>query len=82
MCICVNCRYVDRCQTYHAVEGQHLQPHLTETPDFSPQAPTINVNIHTLDEGIQMEWDVVGCESFEAEIGKWSRLRPGELVPT
>ncbi|MCX7593865.1 MAG: Ycf34 family protein, partial [Fischerella sp.] len=23
MCICVNCHYVDRCVTYHAVETQH-----------------------------------------------------------
>ncbi|MCU0518093.1 MAG: Ycf34 family protein, partial [Oscillatoria sp. Prado101] len=32
MCICVNCHYVDRCLTYHMVETQHEQPHLTETP--------------------------------------------------
>jgi Hypothetical chloroplast protein Ycf34 len=82
MCICINCQYVDRCETYNAVETQHQQPHLTETPDFSPQGPTINVNIRTMGEEIQMEWDVVGCESFVAEMGKWSRLRPGELVPT
>ncbi|MGL4880933.1 MAG: Ycf34 family protein, partial [Waterburya sp.] len=25
MCICVNCKYVDRCQTYNAVETQHQQ---------------------------------------------------------
>jgi hypothetical protein len=29
-----------------------------------------------------MEWDVVGCESFAEELGKWAKLRPGELVPT
>ncbi|MFN7661613.1 MAG: Ycf34 family protein, partial [Dolichospermum sp.] len=33
MCICVNCHYVDRCVTYNAVETQHQQLHLTETPD-------------------------------------------------
>jgi hypothetical protein len=82
MCVCINCEYVDRCETYHAVETQHQQPHLTETPDFSPQQPTINVNIRTSGEEIQMEWDVVGCESFKADQGRWSRLRPGELVPT
>ncbi|MGL5082224.1 MAG: Ycf34 family protein [Microcoleaceae cyanobacterium] len=82
MCICVNCEYVDRCLTYHAVEGQHQEPHLTESPDFEPIEPTINVNIRTCDEEIQMEWDVVGCNSFKQELGKWSRLRPGQLVPT
>ncbi len=82
MCICVNCHYVDRCVTYHAVEGQHQQPHLTETPTFEAVEPTINVNIRQRDDVIEMEWDVVGCESFQAEMGKWARLRPGELIPT
>ena len=75
MCICVNCQYVDRCVTYHAVEHQHQQPHLTLNP-------YINVNIRTPDNAIEIEWDVVGCDSFLEEKGKWSRLRPNELVPT
>jgi Hypothetical chloroplast protein Ycf34 len=82
MCVCINCHYVDRCTTYHAVEHQHQQAHLTETPDFEAVEPTINVNIRTVGETIEMEWDVVGCESFRQETGKWSKLRPGELVPT
>jgi hypothetical protein len=82
MCICINCNLVDRCITYHAVETQHEQRHLTNDPDFDPISPTINVNIRTAGEEIQMEWDVVGCESFVEEIGKWVSLRPGELVPT
>ncbi len=82
MCICVNCHYVDRCITYHAVEHQHQQPHLTENPTFDPTEPEINVNIRTNEDEIQMEWDVVGCASFTREQGKWSKLRPGELVPT
>jgi hypothetical protein len=64
------------------VENQHQQPHLTESPDFEAVNPTINVNIRQQDEIIEMEWDVVGCESFSEEMGKWSKLRPGELVPT
>jgi hypothetical protein len=82
MCICINCHYVDRCTTYHAVEEQHQQPHLTATPTFEATEPSINVNIRQCDDFIEMEWDVVGCESFLADQGKWSRLRPGELVPT
>ncbi len=82
MCICVNCHYVDRCTTYNAVETQHQQPHLTESPNFEAVNPTINVNIRQDGEIIEMEWDVVGCESFAEEMGKWSKLRPGELVPT
>ncbi len=82
MCICVNCQYVDRCFTYHAVEHQHQQPHLTESPDFDPLEPSINVNIHPQADYIEMEWDVVGCQSFLQEMGRWSRLRPGEVIPT
>lgn len=82
MCVCVNCHYVDSCITYHAVEGQHQQPHLTETPDFEAIEPTINVNIRTSEDVIEMEYDVVACKSFKLEKGKWARLRPGELVPT
>ncbi len=82
MCICINCHYVDRCTTYNAVETQHQVPHLTETPDFEANEPSINVNIRTREDYIEMEWDVVGCNSFKQETGKWARLRPGELVPT
>jgi len=82
MCICINCAYVDRCITYHAVEHQHQQPHLTAAPDFEPVQPTINVNIRPQQEYVEMEWDVVGCESFLADAGRWARLRPGEPIPT
>ncbi|ERN42015.1 hypothetical protein Ycf34 [Rubidibacter lacunae KORDI 51-2] len=82
MCICINCTYVDRCKTYHAVETQHEQLHLTEAPDFEPVEPTINVNIRSRQDHIEIEWDVVGCNSFAEEMGKWVRLRPGEPVPT
>jgi hypothetical protein len=82
MCICVNCHYVNRCITYHAVEQQHEQPHLTDSPDFEPTEPSIHVNIRPKEDYIEMEWDVVGCESFLEETGKWLKLRPGELVPT
>ncbi|XGV87096.1 MAG: Ycf34 family protein [Limnothrix sp. BL-A-16] len=82
MCICINCLYIDRCTTYHAVEAQHQQAHLTDSPDFEPIEPSINVNIRPRDNEIEMEWDVVGCQSFTADQGRWARLRPGELVPT
>jgi hypothetical protein len=73
---------VDRCTTYHAVETQHQQPHLTEFPNFEAIEPSINVNIRQRGDTIEMEWDVVGCQSFREEMGKWARLRPGELIPT
>ena len=82
MCICINCEYVDRCLTYHAVETQHQQPHLCAAPSFDPKEPTIEVNIRSQTDIIEMEWDVVGCQSFLENAGKWARLRPGEPLPT
>ncbi|MGF1516427.1 MAG: Ycf34 family protein [Nodosilinea sp.] len=82
MCICVNCHYVDRCSTYHAVEELHEQPHLTDFPSFEAVNPTVNVNLRTVGDVTEKEFDVVGCDSFAQEQGKWAKLRPGELVPT
>lgn len=82
MCICINCHYVDSCTTYHAVEKQHGQAHLTASPSFEADSPEINVNIRPNEDVIEMEWDVVGCASFTQEKGKWAKLRPGELIPT
>ena len=42
-CICINCKWVDRCKTYHWVEEMHEQPHVTEAPDFDPNDPQIQV---------------------------------------
>ncbi|MEO1591205.1 MAG: Ycf34 family protein [Cyanobacteria bacterium J06632_22] len=93
MCICINCHYVDRCMTYHEVETNHQQAHLSDHPDFMPDNPTINANIMLPEVGVEadrivqsgefgFEYDVVGCDSFKEEMGKWVRLRPGEAVPT
>ena len=35
MCICVNCKWVDSCNTYHDIEKNHEVEHLTTYPDFN-----------------------------------------------
>ena len=83
MCICVNCRWVDRCKAYHVVEKQHGVAHLNEVPDIEPMNPRIHISVIDLPgEEAQVEWDVRSCESFSEEIGKWLRLRPGQELPT
>ena len=83
MCICVDCHWIDRCQAYHAVERQHGAVHLTAAPDFVPNAPRIHVLVQDLAGGaVGVEWDVRACDSFEADAGRWLRLRPGEALPT
>ena len=82
MCICVDCRWVDRCQAYHAVERQHGVSHLNAMPDFQPNSPRIHVTVLDLPEGgAGVEWDVQACSSFLSEPGRWRRLRPGEPLP-
>ncbi|MEB3307329.1 MAG: Ycf34 family protein [Cyanobacteriota bacterium] len=83
MCICVDCRWVERCQAYHAVERQHRAPHLSREPDFQPRHPRIHVQVLDLPEGgVGVEWDVRSCESFQSDPGRWLRLRPGEALPS
>lgn len=82
MCICVDCRWVDRCQAYHAVERQHGVPHLSAAPDVQPEHPRIHVQVRDLPGGaVGVEWDVRACASFSADPGRWQRLRPGEPIP-
>ena len=83
MCICVDCRWVDQCQAYHAVERQHGVPHLSAHPVFQPEQPRIHVQVLDLPDGqVGVEWDVRACGSFVAEPGRWQRLCPGLVVPT
>jgi hypothetical protein len=44
-CICINCKLVDQCATYHWVEMMHEQPHVTDMPTFEPNDPQIQVFI-------------------------------------
>jgi len=83
MCICVDCRWIDRCKTYHAVERQHKVKHLTSSPDFEGENPSIHILVKDLENATSsIEWDVRACGSFVEEQGKWLQLRPGEKLPT
>ena len=81
MCICVNCRWVDRCKAYHTVEKQHGVKHLTLKPDFEPKEPKIHISlIDNNQRETEVEWDVQACKSFSLDNGRWIRLRPNEKV--
>ena len=49
-CICINCKLVDRCRLYHWVEDMHEQPHVTDTPDFDPPDPQVQVFLRNEEE--------------------------------
>ena len=82
MCICINCKWVDRCTTYHDVENNHGVEHICAIPDFKAKNPQIHVSIVEENTGdYQIDWDVRSCSSFFEEIGKWSKCKPGLELP-
>ncbi len=82
MCICINCRWVDRCTTYHDIESNHGVDHICDKPDFKAKTPSIHVSIVKDSEGnYKTDWDVQSCKSFKQEYGKWSKCNPGMELP-
>jgi len=82
MCICINCKWVDRCITYHDVENNHHVDHICNLPDFKAVNPFIHVSIIKDKNGdYKTDWDVQSCESYLEEYGKWSKYYPGLELP-
>ena len=82
MCICVNCKWVNRCITYHDVENNHGVNHICELPDFKAKNPFIHVSIIKDDnDDFKIDWDVQSCASYAEEYGKWSKLNTGLELP-
>ena len=79
----MNCHWVNRCKTYHAVEKQHGVKHLNPNPDFQGNNPSIHIIVkEQKNADIEVEWDVRECKSFLEEKDKWLKLRPGERLPS
>ena len=82
MCICINCKWVDRCITYHDIENKHGVENLCDLPDFKAIKPFIHVSIVKEKNGnYKTDWDVQACSSFKKEYGKWSKLKPDLELP-
>ncbi len=78
----MDCRWVDRCKTYHAVERQHGVAHLNAAPDIEPADPRIHISVLNAPKGrTEVEWDVRACKTFLKDQGRWQKLRPGQPVP-
>ena len=77
-----NCKWVDKCITYHHVEENHDVTHICTVPDFKAKNPFIHVSLNKdINGNYKTEWDVRDCESFSEELGKWSKLNPGLELP-
>ena len=82
MCICINCKWVDKCMTYHDVEDNHGVDHICDVPNFKAFKPYIHVFIVKDNNGdYKTDWDVRSCGSFIEEYGKWSKINPGLELP-
>ena len=82
MCICINCKWVNRCITYHDVENNHGVSHICDVPDFRAVEPLIHVSIVKDNNDYKTDWDVQSCKSFIKEFGKWSKCNPGLELPS
>ena len=83
MCICVNCKLVDQCITYHDIEKNHGVEHISDIPNFKPKKPYIHVSLIKDSMGnFKTDWDVKSCLSFEEEAGKWSKCKPCVELPS
>nr|YP_010925756.1 hypothetical protein RMC01_pgp169 [Neoporphyra seriata]WKD83988.1 hypothetical protein [Neoporphyra seriata] len=72
MCICINCNHITECSTYHLIESQHKQLHVTNNPLFIPKCPIVCVNISNNSSCIQIDWDLVECLSFVEKPNSWN----------
>ena len=82
MCICINCKWVDKCFAYHDVEKNHGVDHICDKPNFIPNNPYIHVSLVEDKNGdYKIDWDVRSCKSYNEEYGKWEKLKPGIELP-
>nr|YP_010198580.1 hypothetical protein LK037_pgp109 [Gracilaria pacifica]UAD86996.1 hypothetical protein [Gracilaria pacifica] len=73
MCICVNCRHVHNCVTYHLIQKQHNYRYNKKiiSTYFIPKETLINININYIDKSIYFDWDLMECLSFVEIPGSW-----------
>nr|YP_009295353.1 hypothetical chloroplast RF34 [Dasya binghamiae]AOH77365.1 hypothetical chloroplast RF34 [Dasya binghamiae] len=73
MCICVNCRHMNQCQTYIFIEKQHKNINLKyKYINFMPIHTLIQINIQKKMNYTSIDWDLIECLSFVEKPGLWS----------
>ncbi|GMH57509.1 hypothetical protein TL16_g02400, partial [Triparma laevis f. inornata] len=85
-CICINCKWVDKCGAYHFVEEKKPKTAADTKPPFEPRdgSPTIEVNIRRIpvddeEKATTVEYDVVACADFVPEQDRWINNMPEEI---
>nr|YP_009397203.1 hypothetical protein [Thuretia quercifolia]ARW66389.1 hypothetical protein [Thuretia quercifolia] len=71
MCICVNCRHIDKCQVYKFIEEQHKTKNKKINLDFIPINTLIQINVSLNMNSNFIDWDLKECLSFVEKPGSW-----------
>nr|ARW69293.1 hypothetical protein [Polysiphonia sp.] len=74
MCICINCRHINKCRTYKFIEKQHYSNKKLIKSLFTPIKTTIVITINKKNNKIFLDWDLKECSSFVEEPGYWLPL--------
>lgn len=73
MCICINCKHIKTCKTYHFIERQHSITLIKNinTKTFIPDNTIMQVNLKRHKNMYTLDWDLIECTSFIEKPGSW-----------
>ena len=73
MCICINCRHIKTCKTYHFIEKQHNFTSFQNinTHTFIPNNTIMQINLKKHANMYILDWDLTECTSFIEKPGSW-----------
>jgi len=72
MCICINCKHINNCKTYHFIETQHkIKEQKNNYNTFIPSNTLIQINLKKLFNKHHLDWDLAECLSFSERPGSW-----------
>nr|QCI04118.1 hypothetical protein [Antithamnionella ternifolia] len=76
MCICINCKHLNNCRTYHFIEVQHKlklkrKKYWEESYNFIPVNTLIQINLKQTSQSNLLDWDLIECLSFVENPGAW-----------
>jgi len=76
MCICVNCRHINKCKIYRFIEKQHniKKTYNIYNYNFIPKEIIIEININKKKTNTVTDWDLVECSSFIEKPGSWIKI--------
>nr|YP_009396577.1 hypothetical protein [Vertebrata australis]ARW65763.1 hypothetical protein [Vertebrata australis] len=72
MCICINCRHINKCSIYTFIKHQHYSYCSSNSNKlFNPNDTIIYVSINKNQKNILLDWDLKECTSFVEKPGNW-----------